>query len=54
MLAELAALEPQRPSTAAYTRVTNIATQFKCFGNIIEFDNTGAIVKYEIGYLSNL
>jgi hypothetical protein len=50
VLAELAALEPQRPSTAAYTRVTNIATQFKCFGNIIEFDNTGAIVNFTDRY----
>ena len=46
VLQELAALEPQRPSTTGYTRVSDPATPFTCLGNTFQFDNTGAIVKY--------
>jgi len=41
--AELAAIEPSRPSTSNYTRVTKVGQQFTCNGVKIGFDATGAI-----------
>eukprot|EP00026_Physarum_polycephalum_P002020 Phypoly_transcript_02024.p1 GENE.Phypoly_transcript_02024~~Phypoly_transcript_02024.p1 ORF type:complete len:530 (+),score=58.15 Phypoly_transcript_02024:1219-2808(+) len=44
VLEQLAALEPQRPSTAGYTQITDFAAQHTCFGSVIMFDKSGAIM----------